>query len=255
MMRCNICGLAQKYYLQKQVISSQLARAWKITSHEVEAFNRRESSLCHGCGNSLRSRSLARAIMRSFPTGLKSIVFADWVKYAQTKKLKIAEINFCGQLHPYLAKNRHTTTTQYLENTWRAKIFNYLKGIRSQDITALTFPDNSFDLVLHSEVLEHVSDPALALSQCLRVLKPGGICLFTIPLIMSRQTKRKAKLDPSTRRLTYLGKPSYHGSGENDNLVFWEFGGDFLTRYPVKVTYQDPQNMIWVLAMRKPQRS
>lgn len=35
-------------------------------------------------------------------------------------------------------------------------------------------PDSSFDMVLSTQVLEHVVDPARYLSECYRLLKPGG---------------------------------------------------------------------------------
>lgn len=46
---------------------------------------------------------------------------------------------------------------------------------------ALSFPDETFDLVYSSNVLEHVQDPARVLSESVRVLKPGGYLFFTYP--------------------------------------------------------------------------
>ncbi len=46
---------------------------------------------------------------------------------------------------------------------------------------ALIFPDETFDLVYSSNVLEHVQDPARVLSESVRVLKPGGYLFFTYP--------------------------------------------------------------------------
>lgn len=43
----------------------------------------------------------------------------------------------------------------------------------------LKFEDNSFDFVLSSQVLEHVKDVDQYMSECLRVLKPGGILLLS----------------------------------------------------------------------------
>jgi len=43
------------------------------------------------------------------------------------------------------------------------------------DIHALKFPDNTFDVVHAHQVLQHVSDPILALTEMRRVTKPGGI--------------------------------------------------------------------------------
>jgi SAM-dependent methyltransferase len=40
-------------------------------------------------------------------------------------------------------------------------------------------PDESFDAVLSTQVLEHVEDPSLYLSECFRVLRPGGRLLLS----------------------------------------------------------------------------
>ncbi len=47
----------------------------------------------------------------------------------------------------------------------------YLNGIR----------DNSFDFVYSSHCLEHMQDPNLALTHWLRVLKPGGFLIISVP--------------------------------------------------------------------------
>ncbi len=51
------------------------------------------------------------------------------------------------------------------------------------DAMNLAFPDEWFDLVLSSNVLEHVADPGRYLSECHRVLKRRGLAYFeTYPL-------------------------------------------------------------------------
>jgi SAM-dependent methyltransferase len=52
------------------------------------------------------------------------------------------------------------------------------------DIQNMPLPDNSFDTVLSAEVLEHVPDPAKALSEIYRVLKPGGHLVMSVPHLM-----------------------------------------------------------------------
>ncbi len=43
------------------------------------------------------------------------------------------------------------------------------------DVHALAFPDDTFDVVHAHQVLQHVADPVLALSEMRRVTKPGGL--------------------------------------------------------------------------------
>ena len=45
----------------------------------------------------------------------------------------------------------------------------------------LPFPDNSFDFIYSTNVLEHVQSPKLVIEESIRVLKPGGFLQFVIP--------------------------------------------------------------------------
>ena len=47
--------------------------------------------------------------------------------------------------------------------------------------TALDFPDNHFDALICSEVLEHLPDYEAAISEMRRVLKPGGRLCISVP--------------------------------------------------------------------------
>lgn len=47
--------------------------------------------------------------------------------------------------------------------------------------SALAFPDSSFDLIAALDVIEHCQDDAAVLSECARVLKPGGLLAITVP--------------------------------------------------------------------------
>jgi ubiquinone/menaquinone biosynthesis C-methylase UbiE len=50
------------------------------------------------------------------------------------------------------------------------------------DATQIPVPDNEFDVVLCTEVLEHVPEPIKVVREMARVLKPGGKLLLTAPL-------------------------------------------------------------------------
>ncbi|MDQ7782627.1 MAG: class I SAM-dependent methyltransferase [Desulfomonilaceae bacterium] len=71
------------------------------------------------------------------------------------------------------------------------------------DITRIPHPDSSFHAVICCHVLEHIPDDRKAMSEMLRVLRPGGWALITVPVrdadttyedptITSRQGKLKA---------------------------------------------------------------
>ena len=49
------------------------------------------------------------------------------------------------------------------------------------DITHIPEPDASYDAVLCSEVLEHLPNPAVAIKELSRLLKPGGHLILTAP--------------------------------------------------------------------------
>ena len=51
--------------------------------------------------------------------------------------------------------------------------------------TAYNIPvgDNSFESALCTAVLEHLEEPEQALKECHRVLKPGGIAIYSVPFI------------------------------------------------------------------------
>lgn len=60
--------------------------------------------------------------------------------------------------------------------------YHYPEGTIDLDITALTFPDRSFDVVICSHVLEHIPDDALAMRELRRVLRPGGWAIIQVPI-------------------------------------------------------------------------
>jgi SAM-dependent methyltransferase len=45
----------------------------------------------------------------------------------------------------------------------------------------LPFASAAFDVVVAASVLEYVADPAGVLRECVRVLRPGGVVLYTVP--------------------------------------------------------------------------
>jgi SAM-dependent methyltransferase len=54
-------------------------------------------------------------------------------------------------------------------------------GAVNGDALALPFPDATFDRIIASEVLEHIWADELAISELVRVLRPGGRLAVTVP--------------------------------------------------------------------------
>jgi len=60
-----------------------------------------------------------------------------------------------------------------------------LGAVRQGDVCAIPFPDDSFDLVLATDIIEHVDDDLQALKELQRVLKKSGRIVITVPTFPS----------------------------------------------------------------------
>jgi SAM-dependent methyltransferase len=73
------------------------------------------------------------------------------------------------------------------------------------DVSALPFPDASFDLVTANMVVEHLSDPGQQFREIARVLRPNGVFLFHTPNALSYPVRVSRRLpDAVKRRLALL---------------------------------------------------
>lgn len=60
-----------------------------------------------------------------------------------------------------------------------------LGSVKRADIRRLPFEDGSFDLVMATDVVEHVEEENEAVAEIYRVLHPGGFALITVPAFPS----------------------------------------------------------------------
>jgi SAM-dependent methyltransferase len=228
---CSNCGSANLY---KTVfpIDEDLAASWELDQSMVRLFNKREGLICPDCNVSRRGQGLALAILKSkYGYGQKNL--HAWVKVANQKKLKVAELNSCHKLHEVLKNLDNLTYAEYGTPT-------------EQDIQALNYKSGQFDIVLHSETLEHINDPVKAMDECRRISKDDGVVLFTTPVLWSRKTRRRAHID-QTKIINDLPS-SYHGYKKPDYLVFYEYGRDIDDYLGAKVYYMDwkHQNYVFI---------
>lgn len=65
----------------------------------------------------------------------------------------------------------------------RAKKINRHKKLFIADARKMPFPKNKFTTVVSISVLEHIPHPQLAIKEAFRVLKSGGLFIFTVPTV------------------------------------------------------------------------
>lgn len=71
------------------------------------------------------------------------------------------------------------------------------------DITRILYPDEAFDAIYCSHVLEHVDDDRRALAELYRVLRPGGWAILVVPLMGEETFEDPRITDPQDRLAAY----------------------------------------------------
>ena len=83
----------------------------------------------------------------------------------------------------------------------------YAKDTLNMDITNIALPDNSFDVIICSHVLEHVPDDRLAMRELFRVLRPNGFAILQVPIDLNRaETYEDWSLTTPEERLEAFGQ-------------------------------------------------
>ena len=137
-------------------------------------------------------------------------------------ELDVLELDPHSPLRGILRAARSFTRSYYDSEVARGSVRS--DGAVCEDITALTFDDESFDLIISSDVLEHVPLLDKAFKETARVLRPGGVHLFTVP--PRAKTKRRAEVVDG--ELRHVESPEYHRDplSANGILAFWDVGPD-----------------------------
>ena len=124
--------------------------------------------------------------------------------------------------------------SQYCNAYSKSQFFDGVPGgeiyqdVRCENLESMTFPDSSFDIFITQDVFEHIFNPNLAAKEIARVLKPGGIHIFSAPKYEGLDKSfRRAQM--SGAEIDYLHEAEYHGNpvGDGKSLVTFHYGDDF----------------------------
>ena len=108
------------------------------------------------------------------------------------------------------------------------KLGTSYKGFRCEDLARQTFDDESFDIVITQDVIEHLLEPLESFKEICRTLKPGGQHIFTVPWYYWHETKIRVKKKGD--EIVFVESPEYHNNPVDDKgaLVVTEFGNDLI---------------------------
>ena len=171
-----------------------------------------EFHLCLRCRANLRYEMIARHLRSAYPN---------------IEALDVLELDDRSPLQRYLGRARTYTRSYYrpgiAPGTVRAD------GVVCEDITRLSHRDESLDLIISSDVLEHVADVASAFRESARVLRRGDAHVFTVPPRAATQMR----VTEEAGRLIFLLAPEYHRDPLDAAgvLTFWDFGPDMPRRF------------------------
>ncbi len=219
---CVVCGKQSRFFYQDVAL-------W------------RESLNCQHCRSTSRYRSIARGLLRAINelTGLEASSLAALPR-SSNRRLRAYDTqppfyyDPCAYPLPDLLKGTgwiDVELSNYKPNKPMGAVL--AKGITNQNLECLTFADESLDIVITSDLMEHVRLDDRAHREIYRVLKPGGIYIFTVPHDRSwEKTLTRVQVnepdDPS--KDVHLLEPEYHGDTNSDGdgglLAYRTYGRD-----------------------------
>lgn len=89
------------------------------------------------------------------------------------------------------------------------------------DITSIDSPDDSFDVIYASHVLEHIEDDVRAMGELHRVLKPGGWAVLQVPIWGKATREDPTVTDPKDRERVF---------GQFDHVRMYGHDGEYERR-------------------------
>ena len=214
-LRCAKLGCLRKSRFGRCAVCSR-STAFVVT----DPRNLRESAECIWCGSISRNRHVARCILEAL---------------AQQGVSRLRDLAGAGALRVYSmaasdtfarvwGDRPHIVYSEYWDDGVSGE---YRHGVLCQDVQALSFDDESFDLVVSQDVFEHVPDWRRGLAEVQRVLKVGGRHVFSVPVDPIAATT--ARFEEREGVLTPVLPVETHGDPVRGSIpVYTTFGRDLL---------------------------
>ncbi len=202
---CNVCG--------------------SEVSFEIESDNFRESLRCPECGASSRIRCLAEGLLREVAKELPAKTIRD---LSDTDlDLRILDTDNFSSIRKFLKGRSFYATSAYLPDKKNGQQIG--KGAWNVDLMDIPFDDETYDVIVTSDVMEHVRRDTVAHEEILRCLKPGGKYIFTVPYVPG-WAETQVRVDTTGDTDIFLMEKEYHGDplSKDGVLVYRIFGRQLL---------------------------
>ena len=185
----------------------------------------RETYRCGNCGASLRYREQARLVLKFFSRE-NSTHLAELAQESEFQDLRIYEPGLIGPFRKLFQQLPGYCNSYFWEDVTPGE---FRDDVQCQDLMHLTYEDNSFDLVLSSDIFEHVRKPFIGFGEVNRVLKPGGFHVFSIPSDYPMPAETVFRVDTSGPEDVFVLPRHYHSAPMGGkSLVYTDFGEDMV---------------------------
>ena len=114
--------------------------------------------------------------------GYRQRLLMVYLKNHLPKKHEIQLLHLAPEQPVYYYLSSTKNIIYHYGDLFPEKYNYYCKNPIKIDINEISFPDNSFDVILASHILEHIPDDKKAISELFRVLKPGGWAVLQVPI-------------------------------------------------------------------------
>lgn len=187
--------------------------------HGLPWPNWRERQVCPACGLASRQRMAFGFMQEVVTRSAKASDFTVYMMEMVTPIFERAHISF---------PDIRLIGSEYLGPGFQGG--SIVRGIRHEDVQCLSLADDSADLVVSNDVMEHVPDPRKGFGEIHRVLRPEGILFLTIPF-HSGNERTVVRAEMRNGKIYHRLPEVYHGNPVSDkgSLVFSDFGWDVLS--------------------------